>query len=181
MECERGIPSEIVEPFGGGVGEFGKMARRYVFPIFKDKNTIHGFSGRSLGSFEPRWKHLGEKSKWIFPLCAESYIIKKQQVILVEGIGCVLALNDIGVKNVWSLFGLNISSTMMGKLIVLDPKEIIIATNNEKSQIGNNAAVKLQEKLLNFFNDNRIKIRLPFKKDFLDMDRESRKKWYSEI
>ena len=45
---KRGVDSETLKVFKGGVAKMGKMKNRYVFPIFNAKNNIIGFSGRDI-------------------------------------------------------------------------------------------------------------------------------------
>lgn len=180
---KRGVPANIIEKYQGGIAISGKMKSRYVFPIFRENESIHGFSGRYIFDNPNimRWKHLGMKSRWIFPRLAEPNIINKSEVILVEGIGCVLGLDCVGINNVISLFGVNISSATISYLIQLNPKKIIIATNNEESCIGNKAAEKIKNILSKFFDEDKILIHLPYKKDFLEMLEKDRAEWYNKI
>lgn len=181
----RGIDVATLDQFEGGIAGTGKLNHRYVL-ILRDKlNRIIGFSARYIYDIKPnsgivRWKNLGKKNLAIFPSFATPYIKEKSEVILVEGGGCALALSNAGIKNVLSIFGTVISQTVIGHLISLNVKKIIIATNNETSGIGNEAALKAKEKLSLFFNPEYVTIQLPTKKDFMEMDKQSIIDWYGK-
>ena len=178
----RGISSETLEKFSGGLASAGKMIHRYVFPIFNSKGEIVGFSGRDVltnsSEDRPKWKIIGKKDSFCFPLSLNSKIIQeKKEIIIVEGIGCVLKLWDCGVKNAVCLFGLNLGASLLKFMLKVDPDKIIIATNNEESGTGNSAAVELSSELMNYFDAKQVKIILPLKKDFAEMSSDEIKKW----
>lgn len=180
----RGVSEETLEVFRGGVSPSGKMANRYVFPIFNSKDEIVGLSGRDLvhdkNSKRPKWKHLGDKGEWKYPLKANYDILTKcGEVILVESIGDMLALWDAGVKNAIVTFGLDISLPLLNLLIKLDPNKIYLSFNNdaENNFAGNSAATKAHKKLSKYFSPKQLEIRLPFKKDFGEMTNEEISIW----
>ena len=177
---ERGISEETLVLFKGGVCKTGKMKNRYVFPIYDEDFRIIGFTGRTLVSSPLRWKHLGTKSLWCYPVCFNKESVEqKREVILVEGIGCMLALWDVGIKNTIVLFGTQCSLAILNYLIKIDPNIIYISLNNEpnNNNIGNIAADKIKNKLRKFFDYWQIKIALPSKKDFADMNKEEILNW----
>ena len=94
----RGVSDETLSLFQGGVASSGRMSGRYVFPIFNSREQIIGFSGRDLTGSEtkPKWKHLGDKKEWRYPLKVNSKVFKiNKKVILIESIGDMLSLWDI--------------------------------------------------------------------------------------
>ena len=187
----RGIPEEVISQFEGGVALKGKMKNRYCFVLRNDNGQIHGFDGRYLykirevsGDFKetPRWKKLGNKSSWIFDRKnVQKAVQKSGKVILVEGVGCVLALRKIGITYALPLFGTSPSSHLLGKLIAWNPEKIIISLNNEKSRIGLVASEKIRSKLLQFFGEDKIVVRLPDQKDWLDCSEEELKRFSAEL
>lgn len=184
----RGISRFTIEIFEGGISENGKMANRYVFPIFDQKNNLVGFDGRYLepNSFEtvPKWKIIGDKSHWVYPLrYNKDILLQSRSVILVESIGDMLALWDAGIKNTLVTFGVQLSAQLVTFLIQYDFDEIIIAFNNdsENNNVGNQASTKALRKLSNYFDANQLKIRLPAKKDFNEMSLEERKLWMKNL
>lgn len=188
----RGISNDILIRQNGGLAskqEGGKLKGRYVFPIRNKDHKIVGWAGRLLehSEFVPKWKILGSKKNFLFPArnISEKEIKDKREVILVESIGCSLALEMAGFSNTKVLFGVKPSSQLISYLISLDVKRIIISTNNESSGIGNRAAEEIQNTLIHFFNKKNVVVHLPAKKDFNDMLLDggvgSIKKWYDTI
>jgi len=177
----RGVSEETLNIFSGGVAESGKMKNRYVFPIFNSKKEIVGFSGRDLSNLNNiKWKHLGDKSNWCYPLFLNIDHIKTlNEVILIESIGDALALWDAEIKNVIVTFGLEISISILNLLLKLDPSKIYISFNNdiEKNKAGNLAAEKAYNKLSRYFDQRQLYIKLPEKKDFGEMSKEEIAKW----
>jgi hypothetical protein len=177
---KRGISNETIEIFEGGVTQTGKMAGRYVFPIFNHKKQIIGFAGRDLKPekkdkkfFRPKWKLIGDKSKWRYPLIANHSLIRKERhAILVESIGDMLSLWENKIKNCIVTFGINLSPDTMSLLTRLDPDKVSVAFNNDSSNsdAGNKAAYTARKKLLQFFDESQITITLPNKyNDFNEM------------
>jgi len=169
---DRGISNDTLSNFKGGVIENGKMANRYVFPIFNKKQQVVGFSGRDLKPekkenskfVRPKWKHIGDKSKWNYPLLNNVKIIRKQKsIIVVESIGDMLSLWENNIKNTIVSFGVILSPNMLGTLMRMDPDEIFISFNDDSSNssAGNEAARVAKKKLLQFFDEDQITIKLP--------------------
>lgn len=188
----RGISSSTLAPFNGGVATTGKMYNRYTFPVFDNKDNIIGFSGRDISAFSlegrPKWKHIGDKKEWVYPLKVNVEDIKKcKKIILLESIGDMLALRENGINNSIVTFGLNISAKIIYSLIALNPDKIVIAFNNDSDNngAGNEAAISAKNKLLNYFDRNQISINLPVgAKDFGDLnlfDKSKIQEWYKTI
>ena len=181
---DRGVSLETVEIFKGGVVHNGTMANRYIFPIFDFKNNLIGVTGRLINSSPnsntPKWLHKGKTSEWKYPLQANHGIIKeKKEIFLIESIGDMLSLWEAGIKNTLIVFGLNLSASLISLLIKLDPDKIFISFNNdsENNSAGNKAALVSKKKLLSHFDPDQIKITLPDKNDFGDMNTEEIKRW----
>lgn len=178
----RNISLETIETFEGGVAVNGKMMNRYVFPIFDLKDNLVGFDGRYLKTLWetiPKWKKLGAKSHWIYPYKWNAKYIK-DEVILVESIGDMLSLWDVGIRNVLVTFGVEPSPQLISFLIKLDIKKIIIALNNDEdnNDVGNRSADKARIKICRYFDVSQVEIRLPDKKDFNEMSEQERLDWY---
>jgi DNA primase len=162
------------------------MNGRICFPIYGKEGKIVGFSGRWFKEAPPegveKWKHLGAKRNFLFPLHLNTDIIRRVgEVIIVESIGDVLALWDAGFKNVFCVFGLSLSGPQILALLGLDIQRVIIATNNEESGRGNEAAIKIQKRLTKFFTSEKIIIALPNAKDFREMGAASIQQWYGAL
>jgi len=185
---DRGVSIETLKEFKGGTVSSGKMKDRYVFPIFNSKNKIVGFSGRDLLNYKkthrPKWKHIGSKSTWIYPTFLNSDILlKNKKIIIVESIGDLLALWGAGIKYVIVSFGLDISSQLLSFLLKIDPNEVILSFNNDEANnsAGNKAANKAFKKLNKYFDSKQIKIILPDRKDFGEMNKKEIINWQKKI
>lgn len=188
----RGISSSTLAPFQGGVATSGKMFNRYVFPIFDSQDNIIGFSGRDVSKLSlegrPKWKHIGDKKEWVFPLKVNLKDLKSSKnIILVESIGDMLALRENGINNSVVTFGLNLTAKIIYTLISINPKNIIIAFNNDGSEngAGNMAAEAAQNKLRDYFDIDQIKIKLPQgANDFADLNLKDKSRileWHNSI
>lgn len=181
---DKGIDTETLKLFKAGLATEGKMYQRFVFPIYNLNNQIHGFSGRDMAqsSDRPKWKHIGVKSKWIYPhLLSTDYVTKTQEVFLVESIGDLLNLYQNNIKNVFCTFGLEIPPSLISYLVGLNPEKIFICFNNDensKYNSGYNACLKNFIKLQSFFDNHKVYIHLPLKNDFGDMKNSEIENWY---
>lgn len=183
----RGINEKTISTFQGGIFEKGRMKNRYTFPIFDTKKKLIGVSGRYIynikeGMRVPKWKHIGEKSKWQYPTYFNSKILKKKDfVIIVESIGDMLSLWNAGYKNVLVSFGLNLSFALINSIIKYDIGKIVLAFNNDENLAGNMASQKGYKKLLKFFDEDQIQVCLPTKNDFGEMDKGEINLWAKKI
>lgn len=170
----RGISEETLKVFNGGVVKSGRMKNRYVFPVFNCKEQLVGLSGRSLNA-DPKikWKHWGTKDEWKYPAYFNIQHLKNaESCYLVESIGDMLKLWEAGYKSSLVLFGLKLSTSVLNVLIKCNPKKVLICTNNDSHKdvnSGSEAASKIQNKLLKFFDKKRVEIKLPPKNDFGEM------------
>ena len=181
---KKGISSNVLELYRSGFSMSGKMNGRFVFPIFDENGKVVGISGRHLlwkqGSASPKWKHIGKKANWIYPINIQPQddnifiktIEEKRSIILVEGIGDSLALSQQGYYNHLVVFGLEISSKQLSYLMSLSVDEVVIATNNDSDKTDNRglqAAIKIFLKLIKYIDIDKVKIKLPICKDFGEM------------
>jgi hypothetical protein len=181
---KRGIKNDTLAEFGGGLCCTGKMAGRYVFPIFDEGKRIRGFSGRSIYSNnEIKWKHIGKRSDWNYPLfLTREHIEKQKECIIIESIGDGLSLWQAGIKNFIISFGLNSLEHICYQLVELDPSLITIAFNNDfvngkTNGSGNIAARNFKKTLETFFSKDQILIKLPESNDFGSMTEEQILQW----
>lgn len=194
---DKEISNLTLKLYKGGLATAGKLNGRFVFPIFdeNDSSQIIGFTGRHLrwnGESEfPKWKHVGRKSNWLYPVCITSgdslpfleCIQERREIIIVESIGDSLALTQNKFLNHLVVGGLDLSSKQISFLLSHELDQIIIATNNDKSNVGLHAAIKIFIKLLNYFDINKLRINLPTGNDFGDMQQEGvnfKEKWYQK-
>jgi 5S rRNA maturation endonuclease (ribonuclease M5) len=175
------ISDDILKTYRSGFAMSGKMNGRFVFPVFDENQKVVGLSGRHMlwkeNSAFPKWKHLGRKANWIYPINLPSDIFsktieEKKEIILIEGIGDSLALSQQGLYNHLVVFGLEISSKQLSYLMSLSLNKIYISTNNDQDKADNRgllAAIKIYLKLIKYFDINKVEIRLPVVKDFGEM------------
>ena len=184
----RGVSDDTLTLFGSGVMREGRLKDRYVFPIFNRKKELVGFAGRDIKDTpspnRPKWKHIGDKSKWKYPLQSNLNILQElKEVIIVESIGDMLALWESGVKNTIVTFGVSISVELLNLFIKLNMNKMIISFNNDSSNnsVGNIAADKAENKLLKYFNRQQVLVKLPPRNDFGDMSVEEILLWKKTI
>ena len=186
---QRGISDSTLKFFMGGFATYGQMNKRFVFPIFNEHRQIHGFAGRDMTSSDsrPKWKHIGRKSTWLYPAFVGNtadVIADKGEVILVESIGDMLALYENGIKNVLVTFGLDVSPKLICYLSGIGLEKITLSFNNDlqkKDNRGLNSCVKNYLKLLGHFDASFLRICLPNKNDFGDMEEKDFTKWTDKL
>lgn len=178
---DKGIKENLLTSLKSGVAIRGNLYGRFVFPIFNINGQIHGFTGRTLYDSKLKWKHFGSKSNWVYPAYFNNLDIKlKKSIILVESIGDMLALMSAGFNNVLVLFGVTLHPKLLSYIIACNPDLIYISTNNdEKHNVGQMAAEKISKKLSNYFNAEKLIVKLPTKKDFGLMSEEEIKEFWN--
>lgn len=108
---KRGFSSSLLEKAGLIIRRehdgsyFDRFRDRIMFPIFDRNGNTIAFSGRSLGSDEPKYLNSPEtaifnKSKILYNFhLARPSIRKQQQAVLFEGFADVIAADRSGVEN----------------------------------------------------------------------------------
>lgn len=182
----RGVSVKTVATFEGGTTNNGRMKYRYVFPIFNERDDLIGFSGRSLLNYTtmPKWKHIGARNNWCYPLKWNlKHIDKHQEVILVESIGDMLSLWEAGIYNAVVTFGVTISPAVIKFLLKTDIKRILVAFNNDSNNnmVGNDAADEQSIRLRQFFDPDQIVVAVPDAKDFGEMDKGQIDLWKNKF
>jgi len=180
----KSISDSTLKLYNAGFSMSGKMNGRFVFPIYDENNRVIGMTGRHLlwksSSSFPKWKHIGKKANWIYPINLkfnneakfQNAVENSKEIILIEGIGDSLALSEQNIYNHMVIFGLEISSKQTSYLLSQNLNKIIIATNNDKDKTSNRgleAAIKIYLKLTSVFDISKLEIRLPLMKDFGEM------------
>jgi hypothetical protein len=185
---KRNISDETMNIFEGGILKEGRMKGRYVFPIFDKERKLIGVAGRDILNRSekmcPKWKLVGDKINWKYPLQVNSKILSEsRQVILIESVGDMLSLWEAGIKNTIVTFGINLNTSILNTLLILNPDKIHISFNNDsdKNNAGNLAAEKTKDKLLKHFDKHQISIALPPKKDFGEMTKEEILQWKTNL
>ncbi len=173
----RCISRDVLERFECGVCFSGKQNNRFVFVIRDENGDVKGVAGRDLLDSRVKWKLMGDKRRWVFPICSLEAIQEAQEVFLVESIGDALALYDIGVENVLVTFGIEILNGLLNFVSTLNLKRIFISMNNDldkKENRGLNGAKKIAEKLSKVVDEEKIVIALPDKGDWGEMTKQER-------
>ena len=82
---------------------------------------------------------------------------------MVESLGDMLSLWENGIKNTIVSFGVIFSPNMLSILTRMDPDKVFISFNDDSSSsnAGNEAAESAKKKLLQFFDEDQITIKLP--------------------
>jgi len=188
----KNISNQTLKFLKSGMCTFGAMYQRYVFPIYNKHNKVHGVAGRDMGkdSSRPKWKHMGRKTEWIYPLYAKDdkdgslpiydAIASSREVVLVESIGDMLSLHEAGLKNVLVTFGVSISASLCSILMGLSPEKIFICLNNDfdkEVNVGKLSSIKCFLKLLSWFSSDKLYICLPIKNDFGVMTKDDFAEW----
>lgn len=162
---DRGISEKIVSKYNGGISRVGGTKDRYVFPILDFEDDLVGFAARDLtGKKANKWKLFGDKITWVFPISNDKEIRKLGQIYLVESIGDMLALEEVGINNTICLFGTSMNLAVLNYCIRTNPSQIIIALNNDSALgtcAGNNAALAIQNKLQRYFDFSSILVHFP--------------------
>jgi len=180
----RGISEETLNKFECGVCFSGKQNNRFVFVIRDEFDEVKGVAGRDIIGGRVKWKLMGDKRKWIFPLFSVKTAEERKEIFLVESIGDMLSLYEIGVNNVIVLFGIDISGRLINLLSTLNLKRIFISVNNDTSKEknwGSLAAEGIKNKLSKIIDEDIIKIALPPSGDWNEMEEQKRIEYVKEI
>lgn len=173
----RCISKEVLEKFECGVCFSGKQNNRFVFVIRDENGDVKGVAGRDLIGGRVKWKLMGDKRRWIFPLGSLPKIEESKKLVLIESIGDALALYDIGVENVLITFGLDLSNKLTNFISSLDLDEIIISLNNDSNKEknwGQLASEQMRNKLSKLMDLDKIKISPPPFGDWGETKKEER-------
>lgn len=193
---KKDISESVLKFFKCGLATNGKMYNRLVFPIFNEYGKINGFAGRHVKWTEnisaPKWKLVGKKSGFYYPFYmkdGDNYptkdaIEKTRRVILIESVGDCISCYNNDVKNIFVTFGVAISPKLICKIMSLDVDEIVIAFNNDdgkEKNVGLESSIKAYLKLLNHFSSDKLKICLPTRNDFGEMEKEDFEDWKNKL
>lgn len=117
---------------------YDTFINRIMFPIINEKEEIIGFGGRSIDGKEP--KYLNSKESLIFKKksalyginIAKTHIMKKDEVILVEGYMDTIACHKMNIKNVVGSLGTAITEEH-AKEIKKYTNNVVLALDNDES------------------------------------------------
>ncbi|PTY39972.1 DNA primase [Brachyspira hampsonii] len=119
---------------------YDTFVNRIMFPIINEREEIVGFGGRSIDGKEP--KYLNSKESLIFKKksslyginIAKSYIMKQDEVILVEGYMDTIACHKMGIKNVVGTLGTAITEEH-AREIKKYTKNVVLALDSDEAGI----------------------------------------------
>lgn len=180
----RGISKEVLDEYNCGLAQSGAMYGRLVFKIRDERGKLIGAAGRDAlnRNSVPKWKNKGNKSKWVYPTLPKNIeaIQKTRQMVVVESVGDMLALNQRKIWNVLVNFGLSLSPARLSYILKCNPDKIFVGLNNDEGKRenwGQRAAGKVEAKLKNFFSSEKIVSAPPTSGDFGEMNDESIDEW----
>ena len=148
---------------------YDNFVNRIMFPIINEREEIIGFGGRSIDGKEP--KYLNSKESLIFKKksclyginIAKKYIMKEDEIILVEGYMDTIACHKMNIKNAVGSLGTAISE---GHAI-----EIKKYTNNVVLALdGDEAGIKATQKAILILLKFDLKLTILSVKETKDLD-----------
>jgi len=140
--------NEIIELGAFAKGEKGIYARlieRITFPIFSTNNKIIAFGGRTISNHPAKYINYSNtkifnKSKTFYGLnFARDKILRKKEIIIVEGYMDVIMLHQAGYTNAVATLGTALTNEHLPLLNKLNAK-VIVAYDGDNA--GINAAIK---------------------------------------
>ncbi len=119
---------------------YDTFVNRIMFPIINEREEVIGFGGRSIDGKEP--KYLNSKESLIFKKksalyginIAKTHIMKKDEVILVEGYMDTIACHKMGIKNVVGTLGTAITDEHALE-IKKYTKNVVLALDSDEAGI----------------------------------------------
>ncbi|AEM22629.1 DNA primase [Brachyspira intermedia PWS/A] len=119
---------------------YDTFVNRIMFPIINEREEIVGFGGRSIDGKEP--KYLNSKESLIFKKksslyginIAKSYVMKQDEIMLVEGYMDTIACHKMGIKNVVGTLGTAITEEH-AREIKKYTKNVVLALDSDEAGI----------------------------------------------
>ena len=119
---------------------YDTFVNRIMFPIINEREEVIGFGARSIDGKEP--KYLNSKESMIFKKksalyginIAKRHIMKKDEVILVEGYMDTIACHKMGIKNVVGTLGTAITDEHALE-IKKYTKNVVLALDSDEAGI----------------------------------------------
>lgn len=183
----RGISEKTLKAYKGGLATGGKLYQRFVFPVYRADEKIHGFSGRKVldKNDSPKWLHYGKSMTWFYPYYSVDGV-KEQceeegRIFMVESIGDSMSLFQAGIKNNGVTFTNKIGNKLIARL-ASSGYDVILSLNNDSGQNrGFDGALTSVLKLIDVVDLEKIWFLPPPKEDFGEMKTEEIKEWRAGI
>lgn len=166
----RGFSPNILNEFDVGlcVREDAPMYNRVVFPVYsEDGKYLIGCTGRRIDDGPNKWINSKGFKKSCYLYGYHKAIKRAREVgslILVEGQGDVLRMHEAGIINTVGIFGSSLSDSQEFLLQKTGVMNIVLAMDNDEA--GQEAFIKIKERLSTFFNVYKLQIE---SKDIGDM------------
>jgi DNA primase len=154
--------------------EFPRLIERITFPIFSPSNKIIAFGGRTITNHPAKYINftntkIFNKSKTLYGLnFAREHILRKKEVIIVEGYMDVIMLHQAGYKTAVATLGTALTVEHLPILKKLNAKVNILY---DADTAGINAALKASKLLYKEFFEGKV-ILLEGGKDPADIVKE---------
>lgn len=194
---DKGVKDGTLKFYRGGLSmSDNAMSRRFVFPCYSEDGDIIGFAGRTVVENDTRlkWKIIGGKKNFIYPAFNESlrasghYPVQKKieetnEVHLLESVGDSLIMSQNGELNNLVAFGVAASDKLKSFLSRFPDLMIFVCTNNDDHKSTNSGlvgAIKMTLQLWESFDYDKVKICLPTRNDFGEMDEDDFRDWRSK-
>jgi len=129
----------------GENGVYARLIERITFPIYSTNNKIIAFGGRTISGHNAKYVNytntkIFNKSKTFYGLnFAREKVLRKKEIIIVEGYMDVIMLHQAGYSNAVATLGTALTSEHLPILNRLNSK-VIVAYDGDSA--GINAAIK---------------------------------------
>jgi DNA primase len=155
----------LIKPRKSGHGYYDYFRDRLMIPIHDIQGRVIAFGSRTLTNEEPKYLNspdtpLFDKGKTLFPLDkAKNSMIKKDQVIIVEGYFDAIALHIAGINQSVASLGTALSENQIKSLLrYTESKQIIF--NFDADQAGINATKRAINEIEKLIYSGQINLRI---------------------
>ncbi|WP_024789120.1 DNA primase [Lebetimonas sp. JH292] len=139
--------------------EYPRLIERITFPIFSSSNKIIAFGGRTITNHPAKYINftntkIFNKSKTLYGLnFAREHILRKKEIIIVEGYMDVIMLHQAGYENAVATLGTALTLEHLPILKKLNVKTNILY---DSDSAGINAALKAAKMLYREFFEGKV-------------------------
>ncbi|WP_024790528.1 MULTISPECIES: DNA primase [unclassified Lebetimonas] len=139
--------------------EYPRLIERITFPIFSSSNKIIAFGGRTITNHPAKYINftntkIFNKSKILYGLnFAREHILRKKEIIIVEGYMDVIMLHQAGYENAVATLGTALTLEHLPILKKLNAKTNILY---DSDSAGINAALKAAKMLYREFFEGKV-------------------------
>lgn len=159
---DRGFSKEILDVFDVGLclRPDSQMYKRVVFPIYdQDDKYMVGCVGRTICEDSRKWINQKgfNKSNYLYNYGkAMKHIKRSDSIILVEGQGDVIRLNEAGIHNVVGMFGSKISDSQEFLIQRTSASNVVIMADDDPA--GHECTKDLISRLKYLFNIHTVEL-----------------------